>query len=148
MNILSSLGVDWTLVVHMVCFGIAYIFLTNLVLKPYAAAMHEREKRTQGNEEMAVRIIEEADKLQAHYEQRAKALNAEIKGYFDESRTEAMSQYDQMVTAARNEANTLIKSTQTKIEDQIQKARSAVLAEVPAVSAAIASKLAGKEISL
>ena len=148
MNILTSLGVDWTLFVHLVCFGISFIFLTNFILKPYAAAMHERHQRTQGNEEMAVRIIEEADELQAKYEQKAKSLNAEIKGHFDDSRTKAMHKYDEMLNAARNEAIALTKKAQTEVEQQVKAARDSLSKEIPAVGAAIASKLAGKEISL
>lgn len=147
MEILRSLGVNWTLLIHLVCFGISYFFLTTFVLKPYAAAHREREKRTVGNEEVAVRLIEDAAKLQAKFEQKAKSLNSEIKGYYDESRTQAMAEYDQLISSARAEANIVTKGTQAEIEREVQKARQAIAAEVPAVSAAIASKLAGKEIS-
>ena len=148
MNILTSLGVDWTLFVHLVCFGISFIFLTNFILKPYSAAMHERHQRTQGNEEMAVRIIEEAEDLQAKYEQKAKALNAEIRSHFDDSRTKAMHKYDELMAAARNEATALAKKAQADVERQVKSARESLSKEIPAVGAAIATKLAGKEISL
>ena len=148
MNILTSLGVDWTFFVHLVCFAISYTFLTQLVLKPYAKALREREKRTVGNEEVAVKIIEETDRLKLKYEQRAKALNAEIKGYFDKSRAQAMEKYNELVGAARAEANILTKGVQAEVEQEMTKARKLVSAEIPGISAAMASKLAGKEISL
>lgn len=148
MNILSSLGVDWTFFVHLVCFGVSYIFLTQLVLKPYANALREREKRTVGNEELAVRLNEETNRLRASYEQKARALNAEIKQYFDQSRSQAMAKYDELVTKARAEANEVLKSAQATVEKEVQAARKALADEVPAISSAIASKLAGKEISL
>lgn len=148
MNILSSLGVDWTFFVHLVCFGISYIFLTRLVLKPYANALREREERTVGNEETAVRIIEETNRLKATYEQKARALNAEIKHYFDQSRSQAMAKYDELVNSARAEANTILKTAQSNLEKEIQAARKSLADEIPAISSAIASKLAGKEISL
>jgi len=147
MEILRSLGVDATLFVHLVCFGISFFFLSTFVLKPYMNAMHEREKRTIGSEEAAARLIEEANKLQEQFEKKAKALNAEIRGYFDKSRNEAMAEYDEMVSGARAEANIILKGAQAEIEQQISATRKALAEEVPAVAATIATKLAGKEIS-
>ena len=148
MEILKSLGVDWTVFVHLGCFAVAYVFLNFLILKPYLAAHHERQKRTVGNEETALRLIEEANKLQSRYEQKAKAINHEIKSYYDQSRTEAMSKHDQLISAARAEAGVLVKEAHTRIEQEIGKARAAMKAEIPAVSSAIASRLAGKEITV
>lgn len=148
MNILTSLGVDWTFFVHLICFGISYVFLTQLVLKPYANAHREREKRTVGNEEAAVRVLEETNRLKTTYEQKARALNAEIKSYFDKSRVEATAKYDELVGKARSEASATLKSAQADVEKQVQEARLSISKEVPAISATIASKLAGKEISL
>jgi F-type H+-transporting ATPase subunit b len=147
MEILRSLGVDWTLFIHVFCFGISFLFLSNLIMKPYMRAMHEREKRTVGSEEAAARIIEEANSLQEQFEKKAKELNSEIKSFFDKSRTEAMSQYDQMVSQAKTDASVVLKTAQTEIENQIGATRKALNAEVPGVAAAIATKLAGKEIS-
>jgi F-type H+-transporting ATPase subunit b len=148
MSILTSLGVDWTVFVHLICFGISFFFLTTFVLKPYSAAMDERHRRTHGNEELAVRIVEETEELQAKYEQKARALNAEIKGYFDESRTKAMHKYDEVVSAARQEAVAFASKAQVQVEQQLKAARESLSKEIPEVSAAIATKLAGKEISL
>jgi F-type H+-transporting ATPase subunit b len=148
MEILSALGVDWTIFIHMVCFGLSYVVFSNLVLKPYMKAMHEREKRTIGGVDAAARLIDEANKLQAQFEQKAKTLNTEIRGYYDQSRSEAMASYDELVSGAKAEANIVIKGAQAEIDHQIQAARTALSAEIPAVATAIASKLAGKEISL
>ena len=148
MEILKALGVDWTLFVHIIFFGISYLVFSNLILKPYMKAMHEREKRTIGNEANAIRLIEEADKLHEQYEIKAKAINSEIKGLYDQSRTEAMAAYDEMVKNARGEAGIVTRRAQAEIEQQIQVARKTLSAEIPAIGATIASKLAGKEISL
>jgi F0F1-type ATP synthase membrane subunit b/b' len=148
MEILTALGVDWTLFIHIVCFAISYFFLSTFVLKPYMKALHEREKRTIGNEEAAIRLIGDANQLQETYEQKAKAINAQIKGHYDQSRAEAMKQYDEMVEKARLDAASLLQASQQQIGKEIDSARTKLSAEIPAVSAAIASKLAGKEISL
>ncbi len=147
MDILHSLGVDWTLFIHLACFLIAYFFLTTFILKPYMAAHHEREKRTTGSEEMALRLIDEANELELVYEKKARALSSEIKGFFDQSRTHAMEKYDKLVSDARTEAATVLKAAQVGIEREVQQARKTLSEEIPGVSAAIASKLAGKDFN-
>lgn len=148
MEILKSLGIDFTLWIHLACFLIAYFGFTTLVLKPYMAALRERERRTLGNEEMAVRLVDEANELHSEYERRARALNSELKGAFDQSRSEAMREYDTMVNVARDEAAKLIAASRVEIAAEIQNTRKILMAEIPAVSAAITTKLAGKEIAL
>lgn len=148
MEILTSLGVNDTLWIQLACFIVSYLVFSNLILKPYSAALKEREKRTVGNEETAVRLVEEANDLHTEYEKKARSLNSEIKQYFDKSRSEATKEYATTVESARSEATTLLDASRGRIAQEIQSARGVLASEVPAVSATIASKLAGKEISL
>jgi F0F1-type ATP synthase membrane subunit b/b' len=148
MEILKSLGVDSTLWIHLACFLISYVALTQLILRPYMAAAKEREARTVGGEENAVRIIDEANNLHSEYEQKARSVNSEIKGFYDQSRSAAMKEYDRLVEAARNEANQLLTASRTEIAGEVQTARRTLSSDIPNVATAIASKLAGKEISL
>ena len=148
MQILTSLGIDHTLWIQLACFIVSYLAIANLIMKPYMAALKERELRTLGGEENAVRLIEEANQLGADYEQKARAINNEIKGFYDRSRHEAMAEQETLVQSARTEATGTLDTAREKISSEIQAARKTLSAEVPAVGAAIASKLAGKEISL
>lgn len=148
MEILKSLGVNSTLWIQLVCFLVSYLALHFLILKPYSAALRERENRTIGNQENAVRIIDEANELQADFEKKAKSINSEIKKAFDQSRSEATKEYDRLVESARGEAEAVLAEARTQISGEIKSAKTVLVSEVPNVSAAIASKLAGKEISL
>jgi F-type H+-transporting ATPase subunit b len=148
MEIFKSLGVNSTLWIHLVCFLVSYVALTQWVLKPYLAALRERERRTVGGEETAVRLIDEANELHSEYEKRARAINAEIKQAYDHSRQAAMKDYDQIIAAARAEAMTLLERSRGEIASQISVAERLLAVDVPAVGAAIASKLAGKDLSL
>ncbi len=148
MQIFTALGVDSTIVIHLICFLISYVAFTRLVLKPYMRALEEREKRTVGGEEQAVRLVEEANDLQGQYEVKAREINAQITSIYNQSRTAAQKDSEVVVQAARSEATTLLEGARTKISTEVQSARKALSAEVPAVGAAIASKLAGKDLSL
>lgn len=146
MEIIKSLGVDSTLWVQLVCFLVSYLALSNFLFKPYMRALEERQKRTVGGEELAARLSGEASELHGEYEQKARALNAQIKGFYDQSRTEATKEFETIVKTARDESGSLVQSAREKISTEVQKARVGLSAEVPAVSTAIASKLAGKEL--
>lgn len=148
MEIFKSLGVDSTLWIHLACFLISYVAMTQLILKPYMAALLEREKRTVGSEEHAVRLVEEANQIAADYETKAREINAKIKASYDESRGVATKEYDRLVSAAREESQKLVESSRGELGREVQSARKVLSGEVPSVAAAVASKLAGKEISL
>ena len=90
MDILSALGVDATLGIQFIIFLVSYVFLVNVVFKPYHRAYEERVKRTLGNAEFAERILAETKELEIEFEQKARLLNYETKGIFDSERSEAM----------------------------------------------------------
>lgn len=148
MNILQSLGINSTLWIHVACFAVAYLSLSNLLFKPYAKALREREARTVGGEEHAARMINEAADIGADYEQKAKAISSTIRDEYDKSRSEAMKEYDAMVQKARAEAAAALEISRSKIASEISKAKTSLSQEIPAVTSAIASKMAGKEMSL
>lgn len=148
MDILNSLGVNNTLWIQLVCFLVSYAALTQLVLKPYLAAMHEREKRTVGNEEAAGRLLEEAGTLYSQYETRARAINTEMKAQYDAARLAATKQAESIMAGARGEASQLLESSRQKITTEVQGARKSLSNEIPAIGAAIATKLAGKDITV
>lgn len=148
MELLKSLGVNGTLWTQLACFIVSYLAISILVLKPYLAALHERENRTVGGEESAARLLEEKNGLHAEYEKQARSLNAKIKGFFEESRQQGVHDYERIVGVARSDVETTLSSNREKIANQIQAARKNLSHEIPAVGAEIASKLAGKDLSL
>lgn len=147
MELLKALGVNSTWPIHLVCFLVAYLSLSRLVFRPYMAALQERERRTVGNQEDAVRLIEEAHELSGVYEQKAKAINGQIKSIYDERRAEALREYDRAVQSARDEAASILTAARERIVSEVQAARRQLTSEAPSVAAAISTKLAGKELN-
>jgi F-type H+-transporting ATPase subunit b len=148
MAVLKALGIDNTLWIHLACFLVSYAAITMLIIKPYLAALHEREKRTVGGEETATRLIEEATAIHTQYEQKARHINDEIKSVYDQSRMLANKESDRLLTEARENSDAILEQARAEIGREVQGARKILSSEIPAVSSAIASKLAGKEISL
>lgn len=148
MALLKSLGIDSTLWIHVVCFAVAYLSLSNLVFKPYLKALNEREKRTIGGEEQANLILNEANEINSAYEAKAKVIAASIRTEYENNRLAAVKESEALLAAARSEASALIEKSRQKIQTEIGTARSLLAAEVPVITSAIASTMAGKEISL
>ncbi len=146
-NLLAALGVNETFWIHLGCFLVSYVALTQLVFKPYLRAFAEREKRTVGSEETAVRLVQEASDLHRQYEQKAKAINSQIKATFDSSRSDAQHEYDRLIDTTRGEVAALLKRSREVLSSEMQTARKAIAIDIPAVSQAIASKLAGKDLT-
>lgn len=147
-SLLHALGVDQTIWIQLACFLVSYLALTQLVFKPYMKAFHERENRTVGNEESAVRIIEEAQVLTGSYEKKAREINSQIKHIYDLKRSEAMKDYEALIQTARDNSSDAIESAREKIKTEVESARKKLALEIPAVSAAIASRLVGKDLSV
>jgi F-type H+-transporting ATPase subunit b len=148
MALLKSLGIDFTLWIHVGCFAVAYLALSNLIFKPYLKALAERESRTVGGEEQAAQLLSEADAINTEYETKAKAVSASIRAEYEKNRLQAMKESEALLAAARMEAGTLLEKSRARIASEIASAKSLLSAEVPSITSAIASKMAGKEISL
>ncbi len=148
MEIFRQLGVDSTLWIHLACFLVSYVFLSQLIMKPYLRAFEEREKRTVGSEETAVRLVEEANDLQTQYALKARELNTQMTSFYNDARQAAQKQSESIVSKARDQATALLQGNREQISSEVQKAQKTLSAEIPAVGAAIASKLAGKDLSL
>ncbi len=148
LSLLSALGVNQTIWIQLACFLVSYLALTQLIFKPYMKAYHERENRTVGNEESAIRIIEEAQELTHNYEKKARELNSEIKHLYDLKRSEAMKDYEAFIKTARENSTAAIEVARDKISHEVEAARKKLVSEIPAVSSAIASRLVGKDLTV
>ncbi len=147
LSLLSALGVNETIWIQLGCFLVSYVALTQLVFKPYLKAYHERENRTIGGEETAVRIIEEAQELSGSYEKRAREMNSEIKHVYDRKRAEAAKDSEALLAEARKNSASLLEAAREKVKAEVEAARKKLSTEIPVVSSAIASRLAGKDLS-
>ena len=146
MEILTALGVNSTLGIQFIIFLVAYVFLTTLVFKPYHRAYEERVKRTEGNTDLAERILTESKDLELQFEQKARALNNETKIIFDHSRTEAMKEYDRMVSQARDRAKSIMEKTRLQIGHEFESARAELNKEIPGITKTVVQKMMGQEV--
>ena len=148
MEILASIGLDSTVFIQIAIFLVTYLFLSNFAFKPYFKAFEERKKRTVGNQKLAEEFTEQSMSLELEYESKAREINFKQKGLFDESRSKALHEYDEIVNAARSKAQALLQENRDMISGELAKAKQEVQKEIPQISATIATKLLGKDISV
>ncbi len=147
MEILLALGVNTTIWFQLGCFLVAFLAVSQLIFKPYLAAHNERVRRTAGQEDSAERVLQEVTSLRTQYESKAREVNSTFRAIYDQSRTEAMREHDRLVTAAREMTSKYIDENRRQIAGEMDKARKELTKEAPAVGAAIAGRLIGKELN-
>ncbi len=143
MEILTALGVNSTIGIQFIIFVVAYLFLSNLVFKPYHKAFEERVSRTQGDTDLAERIISETKDLELEFETKARSLNNETKIIFDRSRSEAMREYDRMVSQAKQRAKEQLDKSRLQVAHEMEKSREEVTKQIPEITKSLVTKMIG-----
>ena len=146
LSIIIGLGVNETVYYQLAIFLVGYLFLYFLVFKPYFRALQEREKRTLGTQDLAGKIIEETQKLESEYQVKARELNAKYKSIYDQCRTEAMGEHDEIVNQARHQAKDRVEKVRKEIQQNVSVAREELLGEKKHVATAIVTQVLGKEV--
>lgn len=143
MAILQQLGINDTFFFQLIIFAIAYFTLA-ASFAGYTKAKAERDHQTKGGESLAVEIAEQTSSLKAEYENKARAVSSQIKSIFDEQRSQALREYDAIVSKAKKEAQELVEMNRVRIESELGSARSQLTDQIPQVAAAITNKLLAK----
>lgn len=141
--LLTTLGVNQTIYYQFTFFVITYMCLHFLLFKPYFHAYHERLNRTEGSQEASERLLVEAEDLKVQYESKAREINANFKAVYDETRTQALHEYDEITNRARQQAREMLADNKLKIETEFKTAKSKIKSEVDGISDGIVSKLLG-----
>ena len=146
MELLQALGLDSTLLPQFLIFMVCYLAMTQLVFKPYLAIHEERKTATIGNQEVAERILLETQDIQYKFESRAREINSEIKNIFDAAKKGATKSQDELLKAARDEAEAVMKQTREDLKKAMASAELDVKKYVPELAQTISGRLLGKEI--
>ena len=147
-GILAQLKIDSTIWIQLGGFIVTYIILSELMFKPYYKAHNERVDRTIGDQDSAVRILQDSEDLYGQYETEARKLNVKHKEIYDLSRTEAVREFDRIVNSARSSAQRETVQLKERITKEVNSAKAELKSEIPKISSAIAVKLLGGESSL
>ena len=121
-------------------FLVAIIGMYRIILKPMLAYLLEREVAIHGGRDEAARIEEEIKTRMADYEEKLLAARAEIAAYRADQRAEAQQKYDEVVGAARTDAEAQIQAAL----GEIAAAKEAAASQLKTMSGDIAEQVAGQ----
>ena len=144
MEIIQQLGINGTALIQFGIFICIFFFLNLYLFKPYYKALEERENRTLGGEDLALEIHQKTTELHSEYQTKAKSVSQKIKTIYDAQRSDALKEYDNIVSQARQQSTALLEANNTQIAQSIQATASQLKAETSQVALAITKKLLGK----
>ena len=144
--ILQVLKLDHTIVYQLAIFLFTYIVLLYLVFKPYMNAHVARKNATAGTQELAEQYLLETKDISFKYESKAREINTQIKGIFDDSRKEATKLQEEIIQNARAQAEKITKSMREELKSVKANAKEALKKEVPVLSQTISDRLLGKDV--
>ena len=89
MDIIQSLGLDQTLIFQFCLFIVTYLLLSKLVFEPYFKSFEMRKAKTVGNQQLAMKTLEEIKNLQLEYEQKTREINEQYRTIYEKVKKES-----------------------------------------------------------
>ena len=142
-DILRQLGVNETLFFQLAIFIAVFSVLHALVFKPYFGAYEKRKGATQGNTNVAEKLVGQTRELEAKYQNKARELSTEIKAIYEKARLEGLVEQDKIIAEARESTQRILEKAHIHIQEEATLAREKLNRETPEIGAAIADRLLG-----
>lgn len=144
MEILQQLGLNDSYFFQFLIFAFAYLVLSQVLFKPYADALEQRDNRTKGGEEIANETTKATEDIRNSYESKAKQVSAEIKNIFDEQKSLANKEYESIVSSARAHSVKMIEDARAKVATELVSAKKQIQETLPSVVSEMSKKLLSK----
>lgn len=140
------MNINLTLIGQMVAFVCFVVFCMKYVWPPLLAAMQEREKKIADGLAAADRANHDLELAQEKAVERLSEAKTEAAGIIDSANKRANQIVEEAKSAAQVEADRVKASAQAEIEQETNRAREQLRAQVAALSLAGAEKVLGKSI--
>ncbi|TVR01426.1 MAG: hypothetical protein EA398_10065 [Deltaproteobacteria bacterium] len=138
---MGSMELDASFVAALVLFLLVYLFLSNVLIKPYVALVQKRDALTKGTKDAAVGMRAEAERVVSEYEESMKAARLEASGLREELRRSGQQEEQRLVEGARRDATTRSAEARTSLEAQIAEARTGLEQRADELADEIASRV-------
>lgn len=147
MSLLISLGVNSTLAFQLGIFLAVFIVLKYFLFGPYFEAFNKRAESTVGQAELAERYLAETKDLEDQFAMKAQVANERYRSVYDQTRGEALKEYDKLVSEARSKSKVVVDGARQQIQADMQAAQAQLTKEIPDVAKIINQKLLGQDLS-
>ncbi len=136
-----SIDLDGTFFVQMVFFLITIGVLHFILLKPYMRAMEAREERVGGSAEEATEMEEQAENLQAKYDERMTRARRDAQEVRESLRQQGLAEQRDIEAEVREELTAKLDEERANLDAQVQEARQELEARAEGLADAMVRRL-------
>lgn len=141
LSIITSIGINETLFIHLGMYLGAFIVLYFLVFSPYYQLSEQRRILTSGSLESVEKMEEQIRKSEEIYQTRARQINEEISLIFKDRKKEAYKESDKIVLEAQTRSRDMAQQAKHRLVLQIQETQKQMEGVSKEVSLAIACQI-------
>ena len=142
----SIIDLDFTLVIQLGLFGIAFLVLRPLIFRPMIALFEARESAIEGSKLEALRLQDEAAAESEEFDEEMRRLRLQAGEERDRLRAEGQRLERTVLDRVREETDKQLADADRQLASEAAKLRAEVEASVPALAKQIASKLLSREV--
>jgi F-type H+-transporting ATPase subunit b len=145
----SALSVDFdlTFLAQFVLFTTFILVLQPLLFEPLMRVFEERERRTDGMRQRARELDAEAGELRTHYDAELDKVRREAGVERERMRAETARLEAQIMAEAREETARIIEAGKARVAAEVASLRKELASGRPELTAQIASRILGREVS-
>jgi len=134
-------NINATILGQMIAFAFFVWFCMKYVWPPLTAAMAERQKKIADGLEAAERAEKDLEQAQSRVADQLKEAKSEASGIIDQANKRATQIIDEAKEQAREEGQRLIAGAQAEIEQEVNRAKEQLRAQVASIAIAGAEKI-------
>ncbi len=135
------MNINATILGQMIAFAFFVWFCMKYVWPPLTAAMAERQKKIADGLEAADRAGKDLELAQSRVADQLKEAKSEASGIIDQANKRATQIIDEAKEQAREEGQRLIAGAQAEIEQEVNRAKEQLRAQVASIAIAGAEKI-------
>ena len=135
------MNINATILGQMIAFAFFVWFCMKYVWPPLTAAMAERQKKIADGLEAADRAEKDLELAQSRVADQLKEAKTEASGIIDQANKRATQIIDEAKEQAREEGQRLIVGAQAEIEQEVNRAKEQLRAQVASIAIAGAEKI-------
>ena len=141
---------DWQLIADaclmMIAIFVLFLLMSYLLFNPARKLLSDRKEKIRSELETARQNMEEAHRLKEEYETKLKEIDREAEGILSEARRKALSNENQIVAQAKEEAARILERARVEAELEKQKLSDEVKKEIISVASVMAGKVVAASI--
>lgn len=141
---------DWQLLADSCLTIIAILVLfwamSYFLFDPARKLMNDRKKKIHDELEEAKNNMQDAQELKAEYDEKLKGVDKEAEAILSDARRKALSNEEQILAKAKEEANRILERARVEAELEKQKMADDVKREMVSVASLLASKVVSESV--